>query len=180
MLGQQRRIVVTQLRTEPGQSADRALRLDRELENEQNLFIGRTADHNGRYRPPPHPNVALPMDEPLKRLENGVVGLLLEAFPLRADFVQVIMNGESNAGLHTPWGGLFPHPGKRGAYKQWKLSLAARRRRWAEVECEAVGCASGGVRQTAGLPNSNAAWKHGDAHATEDYPDYPMDVCNHS
>src|SRR4051812_34981951 len=97
MARQQRGVVVADLRAEPGQAADRANALDRELEDEQNLAVELAADHNGGTRPACGADMTLPGRQALERCKHGAIAVALEGLPLRADLIKIAVQRKHDA-----------------------------------------------------------------------------------
>src|SRR5438128_1689185 len=87
--GQQRRIVVAQMRSEPGQTSNRAVGCDRQRQDEEKALVRIAAENDCRDGIMASADVMLPLREPVERLEHGAVDTRLERFPLLFDLTQV-------------------------------------------------------------------------------------------
>jgi hypothetical protein len=97
-LFQKRRIVIAEIRPEPGQTADHAAALDRQRQDEEKLSVLVTPHDDGRYGAAAPADMALPGGEKAVGLEHGAVGVALEGLPLRLDRGQVVVNLEPYPG----------------------------------------------------------------------------------
>ena len=80
---QQRRIVIAEIGAEPGQAAEQAATLDRQLQDEEQAAT-LVAPHDYRgHGAFARADMALPGREKAVGLEHGAVGVALEGFPLR-------------------------------------------------------------------------------------------------
>ena len=125
ILGQQRGVVVAQLGAQPGEAAHRTARLDRELQDEEQMTFGVAAQHDGRDRVLAFAYVPLPLGEPIEGLEHGAVGAPLERLPLALDLAQGAVDAQA-------------HPGA-GRLRQPRRALDRRARRRREFALGAGG-----------------------------------------
>ena len=129
VLGDEWRIVVAQLRTEPGQTADRTRALYGEWQDEQSFAGGLVSDHDDGKRAPCCADVTLPMRKPLEGLKDGVMGLALKRSPFCRDLIEVMVEAERDAGTRRCSRELLARRGKRRARRQRKLGRLGCRRR---------------------------------------------------
>ena len=128
LLRQQRRIVVAQLRPEPGEAPHRSVRLDRKLQDEEQEPIAVAAEHDGGNGAAARADVPLPGGEPIEGLEHGAVGLPLERLPLVLHLGEIAMDAQPNARAGDRVGRLRARHAQRRAVGQRQLLLVARRR----------------------------------------------------
>src|SRR3954454_11878525 len=80
---QKRRIVIAEIRPEPGQAADDAAALDRQRQDEEKLPVRVARHDHRRYGAAARADMALPSCKKAVCLEHGAVGVALEGVPLR-------------------------------------------------------------------------------------------------
>ena len=93
---QERRVVIAQIRAEPGQFARRAGGAHRERQQHQKRPRAVAHGDDGRPHALAGADQALPGREPVEALEHRAVGLRLEGAPVRPDRRQVLMYGNAN------------------------------------------------------------------------------------
>jgi len=83
----QRRIVVAQLRAQPGEPPDRSLRLDGERQDEQEYAVWIATQHDRRARAAGIADVLLPLGQPFECLEDRACGRAFGTPPIPASRV---------------------------------------------------------------------------------------------
>src|SRR6516164_178029 len=168
--GEKRRVVIAQARTEPGEALNRTQRFDSERQDEQNLSIGLSTNHNGGNKLLQRADVALPVGKPIDGLKHRVVGVLLERSPFPADLIEVVMDAEVDVRLSFRLRNSIGQP---------------HRLCWLIPRCERLpqavvnaGCGGSAATTTLATPESDIANRHRLLARKPDQP--PAYVCNHS
>src|SRR5262249_4139190 len=125
-LGQQWRVVIAQLRAEPGETAGQAVRLDCKLQDEQQLPVDVVPEHDCRNGAIARADLALPGGEPIEGLEDGAVGPLLERLPLVPDRLEVAVDAQVDAGTRDRLRWTRGGDAERRARRQRQLLLSVR------------------------------------------------------
>src|SRR5215470_7968828 len=93
----QRRVVVAQVRAEPGEPPDRSLRLDGERQNKQERAMRIAAKHDRGTRVSKIANMLLPLGQPFECLKNSACGRALERRPFRLQGSELVAELECDA-----------------------------------------------------------------------------------
>src|SRR5215217_4354769 len=94
IFGEQRSVVVTEVRTKPGKPTNGPATFHSEWQDEQNGSVRRMSNNDRRLCPAPCPNVALPLGEPRIGLEHGSVGGFFELSPFLLDLGQLAIHSQ--------------------------------------------------------------------------------------